>query len=343
MKTFTTIISIFISSALFGQLVRIDSTLTNKRVNYYNQLGYFIGSDSVIYKEVRATQDGGDTFKIPSYTLIERTYQRFITIDSLAPYLKIVELDEKVEDKIGQRLVAGNDIDITYNDATGECTIDFAGSGGGGLNSEAVFDTIAYTIRVGEGLKKQKSDSGDSLLIELKLKDALEQIVWSTGCHKSVFMATNTTGGTAHWGFQITATGTVGSPNKSTTNKFQYSNRWETLVTSASTTAVAGFRTNAWTHGFGNTSGMGGFYFNGVAGPATGCSNTTSRFFFGMGNSLSAPTDVDPSTLGSLFGIAFDDDDSNLQFIYNDAAGTATKIDLGSNFPVGTSDRTDFY
>lgn len=336
---------LFISSMATAQLVRIDSTTTAKRIYYYNQAGLYIGSDSVNEKVVRATLDGGDTFNIPSYTLIQRDPEKFYTIDSLAPYLKITDLDEKVEDKIGEKLAAGTDVDITYNDGTGVTTISYTGSGGGGggLSAEQVLDTVANTIRLGEGLKKTKDDSGDSLFIELKLKDALERIVWSTGCHKSIFMAPNTTGGTAHWGFQITGTGTVTAPTKSTTNRFQFANRWETLITTPSATAAAGFRSNATTHGFGNASGMGGFYYNGVTGAATGLSNTNARYFSGFSSSISAPIDANPSSLNNIIGIGYDSSDGNLQFMHNDGSGTASKIDLGSNFAVTTTDRTNFY
>lgn len=259
----------------------------------------------------------------------------------LASYTTNTDLEEKIQDQIGTKIIEGSGITRSYNDATGETTLSV--TGGSGLTSEQIFDTLAYSIRVGEGLNKTKSDTGDSLYIELKFKNALERVVYGAGCHKSVFMATNTTGGTAHWGFQITATGTVTAPTKSTTNRFQFANRWETLVTSASTTAVAGFRTNATTHGFGNASGMGGFYYNSVTGAATGLSNSNARYFSGFSNSVSAPTDVDPSTLTNIFGIGYDDTDANLQFMHNDASGTATKVDLGSNFAVTTSDRTNFY
>ena len=259
----------------------------------------------------------------------------------LASYTNNTDLEEKIQDQIGTKIIEGSGITRSYNDATGETTLSV--TGGSGLTSEQIFDTLAYSIRVGEGLNKTKSDTGDSLYIELKFKNALERVVYGAGCHKSVFMATNTTGGTAHWGFQTTATGTVTAPTKSTTNRFQFANRWETLVTSASTTAVAGFRTNATTHGFGNASGMGGFYYNSVTGAATGLSNSNARYFSGFSNSVSAPTDVDPSTLTNIFGIGYDDTDANLQFMHNDASGTATKVDLGSNFAVTTSDRTNFY
>lgn len=359
MKHISIIFLFFISISANAQLVRIDSTTTGHRIKLINSAGYQVGSDTITRKIVRATLDGGDTFELkPIETLIQRDVYRFITIDSLTPYLKIVDFDEKAEDVIGTKLLGSGYITPNYVDASGETTLslDTTGtvglatkydistiSGGSGLTAEQVFDTVAYTIKVGEGLKKTKSDTGDSLLVELKLKDALERIVWSTGCHKMVFMPTNTTSGTATWGIQVAATGTVTAPGKSTSSKFLFSNRWETLVSTPATNNVAGFRASVQTHGFGNSAGIGGFYFNGVAGPATGVSTTTSRFFWGMTQSVVAPTDVNPSTQVSVFGIGYDDTDANLQFMHNDGSGTCTKIDLGSNFAVPTSDRTSFW
>ena len=455
---FKIIAFLLITQTAFGQLVKIDSSWTSFRAKISNHVGYPIGSDSIRRKSVRCTLDGGDTFYIRTDSLVNRTVYRFITIDSLSPYLhkdrddtvttyytlwkngtdefKITnnqsiitdgtnnittnassvniadggdnsfyqtfnnaylyndsdaskldmysnhltidragysatgstevpivsevkalindsldtrlaaytpntDLEEKIQDQIGLKLVEGTNVTLTYNDATGETTVDAAGASG--LSAENVFDTLAYSIRMGEGLQKTKSDTGDSLYIELKFKNALERVVWGAGCHKQIFMATNTTGGTAHWGFQVTATGTVTQPTKATTSNFTFANRWETLVTSASTTAVAGFRTNNQTTGFGNASGMGGFYYNSLTGPTTGLSNTNARYFSGFANSTSAPTDVDPSTLTNVFGIGYDDTDANLQFMHNDGTSTCTKVDLGSSFAVSTSDRTNFY
>ena len=343
MKPIKVILFVLLSQCAFGQLVKIDSSWTAFRVKLTNHAGYPIGSDSIRQKAIRCTLDGGDTFYQRFDSLVSRTVYRFITADSLSAYLKTADFDEKAEDIIGTKLIEGSNITLTYNDATGETTIDASGGGGGGLTAEQVLDTVANTIRLGEGLKKTKDDSGDSLFIELKLKDALERIVWSTGCHKSIFMATNTTGGTAHWGFQITGTGTVTAPTKSTTNRFQFANRWETLITTPSATAAAGFRTNSTTHGFGNASGMGGFYYNGVTGAATGLSNTNARYFSGFSSYISAPIDANPSSLNNIIGIGYDSSDGNLQFMHNDGSGTASKIDLGSNFAVTTTDRTNFY
>ena len=60
------------------------------------------------------------------------------------------------------------------------------------------------------------------------------------------------------------------------------------------------------------------------------------RQFYGMAGSTTDLTYTDAvtvATLTNIIGVGSDAADSNLQVFYNDATGTATKIDLGSLFP----------
>ena len=144
--------------------------------------------------------------------------------------------------------------------------------------------------------------------------------------------------------FTVTATGTATTANVSTTNLHTYMRRLDYLVTTASATAVAGLRNNAlqWTLGA-PSAGNGGFHMIMRWGPATGVATATHRAFAGMRGSVAAPTDVNPSTLTNLCGMGYDAADTNIQFIYNDGSGTATKVDLGASFPKPTADRTTVY
>lgn len=74
---------------------------------------------------------------------------------------------------------------------------------------------------------------------------------------------------------------------------------------------------------------------------------------FGVGNTLANGRIVvgpqqgwngatDPSAATNLFVVGKDSADSNLQLIYNDGSGSASKIDLGVNFPATTAS-VDFY
>lgn len=106
---------------------------------------------------------------------------------------------------------------------------------------------------------------------------------------------------------------------------------------------MAGFRESTKSFWLGNTAGDGGFSFSCTFGAATGAATTTHRLFVGMSTSTAAPTDVNPSSLTNIIGLGYDSADSNLQIMRNDGTGTATKIDLGSNFAIPVTDRTNMY
>lgn len=119
--------------------------------------------------------------------------------------------------------------------------------------------------------------------------------------------------------------------------------RMEFLVGSASTSACAHFRIAQAGFGVnGSSAWEGGFRGLMHGAPATGCTNSSHRFFMGLGDSLSM-SDVDPSTQTQVVGIGYDASDANLQFLHNDASGTCTKIDLGASFAKPTTDRSVWY
>ncbi len=145
------------------------------------------------------------------------------------------------------------------------------------------------------------------------------------------------------FGMGATPVGTATAPTLSQTNAHTELKRIEYLVTTAATTAVVGVRSSVNQFSVGGAgAGRGGFNFSCIWGPATGVANTTHRAFCGMRGNVT-PTDVQPSSITNMVGMAWDAADANIQFMTNDASGTATKIDLGSNFPVPTVDRTDAY
>ncbi|NHB76094.1 DUF2793 domain-containing protein [Rhodobacter calidifons] len=159
-----------------------------------------------------------------------------------------------------------------------------------------------------------------------------------------MFMAAGNGGTDTAVGIAMTGTGTATSENVGTSNLHNYMRRRSWLVTTASTTAVAGLRGNAlqWTLG-GPSAELGGFHLVWRWGPATGVATSTHRVFVGMRGSASAPSDVNPSTLTNICGMGYDAGDTNIQFMHNDGSGTATKIDLGSGFPKPNADRTAVY
>lgn len=141
----------------------------------------------------------------------------------------------------------------------------------------------------------------------------------------------------------LTATGTATAANVAVTNVYTRMRLLEYLVTVAATTAVAGFYQAAAQYTLGGATAYGGFHLVTRFGPSTGVTTGTRRLFVGMSSSVAAPTDVNPSTLLNMIGVGYDAADTNMQFMHNDGAGTATKIDLGASFPRPSADRTKMY
>lgn len=77
-----------------------------------------------------------------------------------------------------------------------------------------------------------------------------------------------------------------------------------------------------------------GFRVGGIIGwyCATAANLDASRAYWGLQDDADVPSllnSSDPSALGWLIGIGKDAGDANLQFMCNDASGTATKVDMG--------------
>ncbi|MDZ4086049.1 MAG: DUF2793 domain-containing protein [Tabrizicola sp.] len=159
-----------------------------------------------------------------------------------------------------------------------------------------------------------------------------------------LFVPAGNGGADTQMGLVISATGTATSENVATTNLHNYMRRRSWRITTASTTAVAGIRGGALQFSVGGPSaGLGGFHLVWRWGPATGVTNASHRAFVGMRNSTAAPTDVNPSTQTNICGMGYDSADTNVQFMYNDGTGTATKVDLGAGFAKPNADLTSVY
>lgn len=107
--------------------------------------------------------------------------------------------------------------------------------------------------------------------------------------------------------------------------------------------SVASFRAPALQWYRGDAANKGGFTFECLWALGADVANTSCRHFVGMSAVITAPTDVDPSTLFNIVGMGSDSADINMQIMHNDASGVATKVDLGSNFPVSITPRGAAY
>jgi hypothetical protein len=143
-------------------------------------------------------------------------------------------------------------------------------------------------------------------------------------------------------GMQITPVGTTTATSWANTNLHQQMNRTSFRVTTAATTAIAGFRTPNVMMWRGNAAGRGGFFYVCRWGPDTGTSTTTLRGFCGIVGSPSAPTDVAISSRVNIFGMGWDSGDANIQF-YASGAVAQAKANTGIPSPVGLGDATQIY
>ncbi len=137
-----------------------------------------------------------------------------------------------------------------------------------------------------------------------------------------------------------TATGTATAANVSIGSQHTRMKRIDYLVTTAATTAVAGFRQAAALF-----CRLVGYQMVMRAGPATGqaTTSTTGRFWMGLAATTSAPTDVLPSTQVNCIGIGFESTDTNLYLYHNDASGSCFRVSLGTDFPRYLTDRATMY
>ena len=151
------------------------------------------------------------------------------------------------------------------------------------------------------------------------------------------FPQNNSTTLTFNGAATLSATGTATAATVATTGLYASVNKVEYLVTTAATTAVAGYRAANAQFWRGNAAGLGGFFHLARVSPATGVTTATRRFFCGMASSTAAPTDVQPSSQTNVIGVGYDAADTNWQVIVN-GTGTATKYDTGIARP--SADRT---
>jgi hypothetical protein len=141
-----------------------------------------------------------------------------------------------------------------------------------------------------------------------------------------------------------TLQGTATAVAVSNTSILTKKTRLKIGVSTPATNGICGYRS---TSAF-NIIGTGWKFCVGFGVSDTGF-NTNARQFYGMTAttaSLGISSTISIESLTNIIGIGSDASDSNLQIFHNDATGTATKIDLGSNFPANRTSgavATDFF
>jgi hypothetical protein len=239
--------------------------------------------------------------------------------------------------------VAGANTSVQYNNNNSPAGADNVTIQGGDLVL-AVNDNPASPSA--NSVKLFCRNAGNRMMPAFEGPSGLDSVLQASFARNKIAMlspAGNSTSITS-FGLDVTAVGTPTAINVATTNLATSTKRLEYAVTTASTSAVAGFYGSVNQYHTGNPANIyGGFFFVCRFGPSRGsASNATRRFFCGFSSLTTAPTDVNPSTTQTnALGVGTDSTDTNWQFIHRTTTGTAVKFDTG--FAKAATDNTKLY
>lgn len=139
-------------------------------------------------------------------------------------------------------------------------------------------------------------------------------------------------------GLAPTAVGTATSRAVATTRFFTAVKRLGYVSAAGAGSAVDLYGATAqYFRGSSVTGKAGGFRFSALWGVSDAATVAGAITFVGMNSTAGAMTaTTEISALTDCVGFGGLSTSSNMQFVYNDASGTASLIDLGSNFPINT-------
>lgn len=129
-----------------------------------------------------------------------------------------------------------------------------------------------------------------------------------------------------------TVVGTATARNIATTNLTTRMRRLG-YVSAATVGSLVSLRQPAAQISTGNGNGIGGFHKIVRFAISDAATVAGARMFVGISSSVSAPTNVEPSTLTQCVGVGHGASDTNLKIFYG-GSSAQTPIDLGSNFPI---------
>ncbi len=129
----------------------------------------------------------------------------------------------------------------------------------------------------------------------------------------------------------LAVTGTAAARIVATTNMLTRMTRLA-YVSAATAAAFAGVREAAAKYTTGAGAGLGGFFARYRFATSDPSNVNGARMFVGLSASIGAPTNVEPSTLVNVIGVAQLSTSANLQIVHGSTVAQAP-IDLGANFP----------
>lgn len=132
----------------------------------------------------------------------------------------------------------------------------------------------------------------------------------------------------------LTVIGTATLRNIATTNLLTRMTRLG-YVSAATGGSLSGIREPFTKYTVGAGAPLGGFFARYRFGVSDAATVAGARMFVGLGNSIVAPINVEPSTLTNAVGVAQLSSSNNLHIVWGGASANAP-IDLGSLFPANT-------
>jgi hypothetical protein len=130
-----------------------------------------------------------------------------------------------------------------------------------------------------------------------------------------------------------TVLGTATARNVATTNLFTRQRRLGYVSSSSSAGSFCGHYINQAQFTTGDGSGLGGFFYSCRFGVSDTTNPIGTRMFVGMSSSVTAPTNVEPTTLTNCIGVAQLSSSTTQLFIVYGGSAAQTAIALGTNFP----------
>jgi len=139
----------------------------------------------------------------------------------------------------------------------------------------------------------------------------------------------------------FTAVGTVSHPVLAV-GSLRTSTRRAIVTSAATANSASELRVAALRCWRGDAPGLGGFFTVFRFGASSAVAG--QRMFVGLMSVTTAiATTANPEALTNVIGIGNASADANLQILHNDAAGVATKVNLGASFPVPSSSNNAIY
>jgi len=192
--------------------------------------------------------------------------------------------------------------------------------------------TLFTKSNLGRRMLAQQDVSGDSYRYQPSVYDYTERYMQALGGNTSTVYNLGITSG---------VTGSSAAVALGTGSYFAQINRLA-LNASAASGSSATNRNNGLIVYRGNASGRGGFHFMSRGGVGSAASNATLRWWTGLYGTNSTIGNVEPDTLLNMVGFGINAGETTIRFYTNDGSGTASRTDLGANFPANALS-TDMY